>query len=282
MRGVVIDIELALKRLKRQLHRFYAGCDGTPGRNVQVVIKRQTCQRVQIEGLQFVTFTTPSSFSNVYRTWTDKYGKIHNETRLSHAWRKLALRQKRVGQWGPYFAVREWNKAGTCEHIHCIFKGVKFDFKTLDKNWSDCVNHEMDDNVGSVWVRVQDCYSQDGTIRGLANYVAKYLSKQVAGDPMSESYLRRVGRNYWYSSDWIFPGWLTYSKLMWRMGHKINLDAGKQLFREVGRFVLKTRLLASFLSLWDRDVRASWSITLSKELRRIGLIWDGVRENGIA
>jgi len=278
---------LAKARLNRCLHRFYNGIslDCKVAANQSVIEKNYA---FEIENFKFLTLTTPEDF---------------DKESLNHAWRLFSLRMKRRAMWGDYYAVREWNAKGTCEHLHVILKVQKLDYAVVSEQWTHCVNASLGNKRKTIWTNVQHCYSRDGSVKGLANYVSKYLTKQterldMVGSKVLErhnvvmdkstdkfdhiettttnhdnGYLKRFGRSYWYSFNWIFSGWRLITKLLWRLGSQVDMTRLIELkaLSKINRLVWTAK---EFTAALKSGVKLSWSITLSKELRQMGILYE--------
>ena len=104
-------------------------------------------------------------------------------------WRVLRERLKRRGIRMAYIAVVEHKLDRT--HVHIVFQGNYIDQAWLSHEWS--LIHE------SPIVDIRRVKSQ-----GMARYLCKYLSKSQEPRP----------NRYWQSYDWVFKGWVGWSRLM--------------------------------------------------------------------
>jgi len=271
--------ELAGSRLKRQLHRYYSGMLDVVISNEDTYDQDGRYRGKLVVGYYVVTLTTPEDFANrwVSQRTVIVRGKqrIVRHSALSQAFRLFSLRMKREKMWGDYFAVREWNSGGTCEHIHLIIKCPHIEYGTLCKHWTDSINKVGTTERRSVWAYADVCASKDGTLKGLANYLAKYLCKQRCDDKKDEAYLKRVGRGYWYSQNWIYYNWRAVTRLMYRIAVPAPISDYKRWL--CGRSRDEIRLLLTQRVLEVRRYWASipWSIGLSKDLRCLGIQYGG-------
>lgn len=256
-------------RLYRALHRFYAGLDNRIKINENYELRNDKYGGrwvKYIPNVHFITLTTPEDFE---------------KKSLNDCWRRFSLRMKRENLWGAYYAVREWNKKGTCEHIHVLFlfesqKDFENYRESISYHWTCAVDgirtsKKRIELSRRIWTRLERVYTVDGSLKGLANYLAKYLVKQTENvEKYSEEYLTRFGRGMWYSHNWIFPGWNTYSKLIYAFGMgSIDFQKVRLMLAERG----KTWLISSIIELWTKNrTRIPWSITFARKLRYYGII----------
>lgn len=154
--------ERRLMLKKRAISRFFAGSG--------------------YERLLLVTLTTPEGFE----------GDIHR------AWRLFVFRLRKRGLFRRYFAVREWNEAKTCIHLHVVFQTrSELDAQALRSQWQLATKSEF------CWTKHE--WARDKGKMGA--YLAKYLTKALEGH-----------RSYWYSSWWVFSGFARWSKGLWALG----------------------------------------------------------------
>ena len=107
--------------------------------------------------------------------------------------RALVMRLRR--RWGRFEYIGVKEKKGDREHLHLIFRGEYMEQVQLSALWSSL--------HASPVVDIKAVYSQ----RGGARYLAKYLAKSVIN-------------RYWASYNWVFPGWVGWSKRVRRaFGH---------------------------------------------------------------
>jgi hypothetical protein len=112
---------------------------------------------------RLITLTTPETFK----------GDIHQ------AWRKWVMRMRRRGLAREYYAVKEWNEKHTCIHIHAVLRLDYIGYKIARQQWQAV--------TGAVWIHVKKVYS----VKGMANYLGKYLNKGYKG--------MLGNRGYWYA-----------------------------------------------------------------------------------
>jgi len=101
-----------------------------------------------------------------------------------------------------YFAVKEWNKAHTCQHLHVVLRLDHIGYQVARQQWQEV--------TGAVWINVEKVYS----IRGMANYLGKYLNKGYKDVPGK--------RGYWYAYEWIYPKWRGFGKTMFKVGESVT------------------------------------------------------------
>ncbi len=166
---------LAIKRRKRALHRFFVG-NAMPG------------------DYQLVTLTTPAG----------------NGVDMHRAWRMLVMRLRRRGMAREYYAVKEYNKARSCEHIHVVFRSSWISYLLMRALWSSVVYKLCGQRV--LWTHHDRVQSK----QGLAYYLAKYLSKNMDNAPGE--------RGYWYSYDWVYRKWCAFCREVYRWGGKLSED----------------------------------------------------------
>lgn len=224
----------AVRKMRRALSRFYLG------------------KKLSGDYL-LVTLTTPEG----------------QEIDLHRAWRKFVMRLRRRGIGREYFAVREWNKRGTCQHLHVVFRARYMDIEILRQQWEQV--------TAARWIHLDRVY---GGNKGIARYLAKYLVKGSVNGPEprfisderlpTHGYYAKLGRLYWYAYQWIFRGWRAYNYIAYRINKLVDYQKWHDC---VDR---NPQLLIAILSQWRWVAKLSWSITLAKALRQVGIIWDGV------
>jgi len=262
-------VDNAKLRLYRCLHRFYSGLDNRIKINNEFEYRKDKFGGrwvKYIPNVHFVTLTTPEDF---------------DKKSLNDSWRRFSLRMKRKNLWGAYYAVREWNKKGTCEHIHVLFLlESQTDFESyceaISYHWTCAVEGIRTSKkrvvlARRIWTRLERVYTVDGSLKGLANYLAKYLVKQSENvDKYSVEYLKRFGRGMWYSQNWIFPCWNTYSKLIYAFGMgSVDFQKVRLKLAEYG----KAWIVSSICGLWSKNrTRIPWSIAFARKLRYFGII----------
>lgn len=134
---------------------------------------------------KLLTLTTPENFS----------GDIHD------AWRKFLKRMRRRGLIREYYAVKEWNKAHTCQHLHVVLRLDYIGFQVAREQWKAV--------TGAVWIHVDKV----GSAKGMAAYLGKYLNKAYDDEPGK--------RSYWYAYEWIYRNWRSFSKQMFLLGEPV-------------------------------------------------------------
>jgi len=232
----------AAKRLKRALHRFYAGN--------------------QLEGQYVVmTLTTPEDYT----------GDLHK------AFVKFKLRLARAHLMSDYFAVREWNSKGTCEHIHIVMRCRRVCILLFRLFWTLSLYGHLipnrDDGLVVCYVK-----KQYGDSKGLANYLAKYLMKDIGEEKLKDdAFYKRKGRTFWYSSEWIFRKWKAFTKVLWRFGSECEISYLHSLKAAKRANVMMVAVLGAWRRFNRGGIKMPWSITLCKELRQLGIEWYGVK-----
>lgn len=159
---------------------------------------------------RLVTLSTPDSY----------HGDFHND------WTKLVRRMSRRGIPKHYFAVKEFNKKRTCKHLHVAMRLKWIDFLLLRQQWNVI--------TGAVWIHVDNIT----TNRHMARYLSKYLTKSAEDFPGL--------RSYWYSYEWIYRKFATFSKDMWRYGRPLDLAMHK-LFHDINDLASRVVLMNSEL-----------------------------------
>jgi hypothetical protein len=135
---------------------------------------------------RLITFTTPPEFKGD----------------LNIAWRKWLKRMRRRGYICKYFAIKEWNKAHTCQHLHVVLRIDYVGYQVARQQWQEV--------TGAVWIHVDKVRSK----KGMVGYLGKYLNKAYDAEPGK--------RSYWYAYEWIYPKWRGFSKTMFKLGESIN------------------------------------------------------------
>lgn len=202
------------RRLRRALHRFYLG-KGIPGEYL------------------LVTLSTPE--------WQYEDGAWMHRT-----WRKFTMRLRRRELMREYFAVREYNKRGTCEHLHVVFRAGYLPVEELREQWTLACGLDPAFH-GYVWTHITRTYGGD---RGVAAYLAKYLVKAIAGPPVGDDLgwpassealnasSPRKGdsgsdvqelperasktRAFWYAQAWMAKRAMTVGRALLRFGAKLE------------------------------------------------------------
>jgi len=135
---------------------------------------------------RLLTLTTPEGFD----------GDIHD------AWRKFRKRMQRRGLIREYFAVKEWNKKHTCQHIHVVLRLDYIGYQIARQQWKEV--------TGALWIHVDKVHS----VKGMASYLGKYLNKAYDDEPGK--------RSYWYSYGWVYRKWRAFSKEMYKLGEPVT------------------------------------------------------------
>jgi len=135
---------------------------------------------------RLLTLTTPPDFEGV----------IHD------AWRKFLKRMRRRGLIREYYIVKEWNKAHTCQHLHVVLRLDYIGYQVARQQWKAV--------TGAVWIHVDKVRS----VKGMACYLGKYLTKAYDNEPYK--------RSYWYAYEWIYRKWRGFSKEMFKLGESIT------------------------------------------------------------
>ena len=133
-----------------------------------------------------ITFTTPPGFKG----------------NINRAWRMFLNRMRRRGIICEYYAVKEWNKDHTCQHIHAVFRLDYIGYQVARQQWKEV--------TGAVWIHVDKVRSA----KGMASYLGKYLNKAYDDEPGK--------RSYWYAYEWIYPKWRGFSKAMFKVGESVT------------------------------------------------------------
>jgi len=216
---------------------------------------RKAYQRIMTGGkigrLVMVTLTTPDTFK----------GDMHR------AWRLFRWRLRNRKLMREYFAVREWNKKHTCEHLHVIFRTEEeMSVHIIRQCWLAAVNASSNNaDYDSVWTHHRWVYDE----RGMGNYLCKYLVKA-----MSDELFKRA---YWYSLDWIVRGYAGLSKALWLCGHSLDTLGIKMLRQSTCIGYAQYRLLRRVSAEvkrggWivegyvEREIEKAWARTIKEVL----------------
>jgi len=228
---------LQVKRLRRALHRFYAG-NALRGK------------------YYMVTLTTPD--------WLEVTDKT-----LSKAFIKFKLRLSRIGYRWQYFGVKEYNKKNTALHLHLVVRADKPVCQLLIRvAWTESLCGRLIFDKISTGTVICFVKKQYGDQKGLANYLAKYLVKAIGEN---ETGMKR--RGFWYSYEWIFKRWSAVHKIAWRYCAKIDNQYWHDIRGDLTKVYEWYRILRKQANEWGLIV--PWSITFSKELKRLGIEWYG-------
>ncbi|MBA7576363.1 hypothetical protein ES708_18202 [subsurface metagenome] len=153
---------------------------------------------------------------------------------IHRSFRALVKRLRR--RWGvfQYIGVREIK--GDRQHLHLVFRGKYMAQAQLSVMWAKL-------HLSPV-VDIEAVYSQ----RGGARYLAKYLAKEALG-------------RYWASYDWVFAGWVGWSR---RVKRAVGHWPSRALLRSLaGLDKVKRRLAMDFLE-WQHRSLWEWSMDNDK------------------
>ena len=116
---------------------------------------------------------------------------------IQRSWRALYMRMKRRGLIQGYIKVPEYTKEGRL-HLHILFRGSYVSQVLLGKWWEE---------IHKAYIVDIRAYRPYGSKRGVASYMAKYMSKESAG-------------RYSWSWGWVWRGfcrhWTLYKKYWWQ------------------------------------------------------------------
>jgi hypothetical protein len=126
-----------------------------------------------------------------------------------------ALKERLRRRWGRFEYITVKEVKGDREHLHLVFRGEFMAQVQLSAMWQ-AIHASPVVDIRAVW----------GS-RGGARYLAKYLSKSVSS-------------RYWASYNWVFQGWVGWSKRVKRaFGHY----PAKRLVQAMARQDRAARLL---------------------------------------
>ena len=115
---------------------------------------------------------------------------------IQKSWRALYMRLKRRNLVQGYIKVPEYTKEGRL-HLHILFRGNFIEQALISRMWSQIHQAPVVD-IRAV--------KMAGNKRKVANYMAKYMSKESAG-------------RYSWSWGWVWKGfckdWLSFKKYWW-------------------------------------------------------------------
>lgn len=169
---------------------------------------------------RLLTLTTPENF----------YTDIHT------TWRKWLMRMRRRDIVREYLVVKEWNQAHTCQHLHVLLRLSWIDYQIARQQWQQI--------TGALWIHVDKVKK----LRGITNYLCKYLSKAWQDNPNN--------RAYWYAYEWIYRKWRSFSNAMYILGNKVSLELHHTLH------YLDPTSRPSILEYLASDARAKYERTL--------------------
>jgi len=232
--------EKEVSKLRRSLHRYYAGAN-VPADYV------------------VMTLTTPEDI-------------CLTDDSLHKAFVKFKLRLSRMGIKLEYYGVREYNKERTCEHVHLVIRAKRLCPLLMRVTWTLALYGKLisarKDGLVIVFIR-----RRYGDGKGLANYLSKYLVKHI-GEKTNT-----LQRGFWYSYGWIFRGWRNMHKLAWRFGVCVDDAYWRELNEKETKICLLTKRI-EWIMILSRLARKMgliipWSISFKRELKSIGLVWYG-------
>lgn len=132
--------------------------------------------------------------------------------------RALVMRLRRRWGWFEYIGVKEVK--GDREHLHLVFRGEYMEQVLLSAMWASIHKSPV--------VDIRAVYKA----RGGARYLAKYLAKEVLN-------------RYWASYNWVFQGWVGWSK---RVKRAVGHYPSKTLLQSLARLdKVRRRLAIDFL-----------------------------------
>jgi len=141
---------------------------------------------------------------------------------IHRSFRALVMRLRRC--WGRFEYIGVKEVKGDREHLHLVFRGEFMKQVQVSAMWQAIHQSEIVD-IRAVWSR-----------RGGARYLAKYLAKEVVN-------------RYWCSYNWVFKGWVGWSKKVKRV---VGLYPGKALIQTLARLdVGKRYIVMQLLSPYD-------------------------------
>jgi len=135
-------------------------------------------------------------------------------------------------RWGvfQYIGVKEIK--GDREHLHLVFRGSYMQKAVISAMWGSL-------HLSPI-VDIQAVYEA----RGGARYLAKYLAKEALN-------------RYWASYDWVFRGWVGWSR---RVKRAVGRYPSRALLRSLARLdKVKRRLAMDFLE-WQYRPLWEWSL----------------------
>lgn len=123
---------------------------------------------------------------------------------IQRSFRKLIMRLRRRGLLDDYIKAIETTDSWL-EHIHMVFRGSYIEQKLLSYLWSEIHNSPV--------VDIRKVKSGYKNKRGVANYLAKYMSKEMF-------------RRYSWSWGWVYKGFVKTWVLACRVYRQINDSVG--------------------------------------------------------
>ncbi|MBA7584347.1 hypothetical protein ES708_26300 [subsurface metagenome] len=143
-----------------------------------------------------------------------------------------ALVKRLRRRWGvfQYIGVKEIK--GDREHLHLVFRGSYMQKAVISAMWGSL-------HLSPI-VDIKAVYEA----RGGARYLAKYLAKEAVN-------------RYWASYDWVFRGWVGWSR---RVKRAVGRYPSRALLRSLARLdKIKRRLAMDFLE-WQYRPLWEWSL----------------------
>ena len=118
-----------------------------------------------------------------------------------------ALKERLRRRWGrfEYMGVKEFK--GDRTHVHLVFRGEYMEQVMISAMWHEIHKSPVVD-VRAIWSQ-----------RGGARYMVKYLAKSMAN-------------RYWASYNWVFKGWVAWSK---RVKRAFGFYPSKLLLQSLAR-----------------------------------------------
>lgn len=248
---------LARKKEARALSRFFKGFAMSDGGE-----------------LKLVTLTTPEGYD----------GDIHA------VWRSFVMRMRRRGFFRDYYVVKEWNAKHTCVHLHVAFRCHDWlSYALVRSTWARCVCKRMPalwrqevlssaDGTERVFVVREGVKSEIWTYhksvysRRIGLYLAKYLAKGSLDCPG-----RRL---YWYAYGWVFKGWATWTRRIYRWGVKVTNEE-LALVRSITDQALvykycNRRIIGAVVDYIRMEKRPEWCWNPNEAVLKVNLVGKGV------
>jgi hypothetical protein len=231
------ELKVDDRKLRRAIQRIYAGFE----------TKVPDFEGGKCKNYILVTLTTPEG----------------SEVEMHRAWRKFIMRLRRRGMGREYYCVREWNKRGTCQHIHGIFRAGYMEAQAIRSQWAASIGQDG----RNIWTHIDRLY---GGYRGIAKYLTKYLIKgQTDYEGLRGTPECPRARGYWYAYEWVYRGWRSFSALAYRGGKMVQNEILHDMPTQIER---KLYMVYKILKNFDTITSGSWTKTMEKQLRVCGLI----------
>jgi hypothetical protein len=129
---------------------------------------------------------------------------------IQRSWRCLYMRLKRRGLVQGYIKVPETKPDGRT-HLHVLFRGSYIEQRIIKHMWENIHQSSIVD------IRLVKVYKNPAKV---ANYMAKYMSKEMAG---------RYSWSWW----WVWPGfcrdWTIYKRWWWKFIDREGITTFKNL-----------------------------------------------------